>query len=456
MKQMAFENFYRHDADIYSMEGFVPTVVDRAYLERLGVSARASEETLAKLEAGSRIFMERYAHRTVIPVPRLALEDVVPETVDTEIHNYTGRCPTLTFELNPVKGCNVGCQYCLVTDGVHEQPLVAYENYHLYVCRLLKEMNGTPVRPVTEEDVRRKDALLKELAECIERNPAGKKDIERRITELSRGKNWNHYYYFSPKTEALQEPTLRTGIAHRILKEFIRHFEEYPNSNARLFIASKAGAKHLLCEYEGETILDLFRQLKDRMQYNVSVSIMPDGFRDILEPYAAPIGERLAAVKLCQENGIPANSALVQPIFTPWLTPVHIKAFFDMLRSAGIINYKPEFLTACMENLAMLGQILGHFDRDLERALYEDYIMPENADHKKQRGRTAPDRALSIQNIRKMMDYTEQLGMSTSICYWVRKQLSIDSSLIPIINKNGFQCLGYQSRLFEKGAGKTV
>ena len=450
VNNLQFENIYAHNTDIYSLEGFEPVVVDRAYLENLGVTTKASDETYARLEAGSRVFMERYRNHTVIPVSNVSLEKLDPEGVDTEIHNYTGRCPTLTFEINPVKGCNVGCQYCLVTDGVHEQKLVAYENYDLYVRYLLREMNGDPVREVTPEDVRRKDALLLELADCIEHDPSRKKDIERQITEVSRGKNWNHYYYFSPKTEALQEPTLHTGIAHRILKEFIRHFEEFPNSNARLFVASKAGAKHLLYEYEGETILDLFRQLKDKMQYNVSVSIMPDAFRDILEPYAAPISERLAAVKLCQENGIPANSALVQPIFTPYLTPEHMHSFFDMLRGAGIINYKPEFLTACMENLAMLGQILGYFDKDLERALYEDYIMPGNADHKKQRGRTEPDRALSIDNIRRMMDYTRTIGMSTSICYWVRKQLHIGNDMIPLINENGFQCLGYQSKLFNR------
>ncbi|MBQ3416941.1 MAG: hypothetical protein IJH32_03820 [Ruminococcus sp.] len=450
MSKMEFENFYQHDTDVYSLKGFQPVVVNKEYLNRLGVKVNASDETYAKLEAGSKIFMDRYENHTVIPIQKLVLEDIVPQEVETEIHNYTGRCPTLTFELNPVKGCNVGCQYCLVTDGVHEQQLVAYQNYHLYVRYLLKEMNSTPTKEITAEDIRKKDELLRQLAKAIETDPSSKKDIERQITEISRGKNWNHYYYFSPKTEALQEPTLRTGIAHKILKEFIRHYEEYPDSNARLFIASKAGAKHLLCEYEGETILDLFKQLKDKMQYNVSVSIMPDDFRDILEPYAAPISERLAAVRLCQENGIQANSALVQPIFTPYLTPEHIKSFFDMLKDAGIINYKPEFLTACMENLIMLGQILGYFDKNLERALYEDYIMPQNADHKKQRGRTAPDRALSIDNIRKMMEYTDSIGMSVSICYWVRKQLHIGQELIPIINQNGFQCLGYQSKLFSK------
>ena len=228
----------------------------------------------------------------------------------------------------------------------------------------------------------------------------------------------------------------------------MKYFKEYPDSNARLFVASKAGVRQLMCEYEGETILDLFIQLKDYMQFNTSVSIMPTEFRNILEPYAAPIEERLNAVRLCQKNGIRADSALIQPIFTPYLTDEHIKECFGMLHEAGIINYKPEFLTACMENLAMLGQWLGYYDKKLEKELYEDYIMPSNADHKKQRGRTAPDRALNMSNIEKMMRYTDSIGMSVSICYWVRKQLKIGNDIIPIINRNGFQCLGYQSELF--------
>ncbi len=449
MAELKFQNLYSHETDIYSLPGFEPTIVDQDYLHALGADIDAAPETLDGLRKGSEIFIKRMQNRTVIPVSRVMIDAIDPGCVETEIHNYTGHCPTLTFEINPVLGCNVGCQYCLVSDGVHEQTMTAYDNYHLYVRKLLREMNGTPEKEVTPEDIRRKNQLLQELAEAIVKTPEKKKDIERQISELSRGKNWNHYYYFSPKTEALQEPTLYTGIAHRILKEVIRHFEEFPDSNARLFIASKAGAKHLLYAYEGETILDLLKKLRGKMQYNVSVSIMPKEFRDILEPYAAPIEARLAAVKLCRENGIQADSALVQPIFTPVLTDAHIREFFGMLHRAGIINYKPEFLTACMENLAMLGQILGYYDKDLERKLYLDYIMPSNADHRKQRGRTAPDRALSIENIRKMMAVTDELDMTVSICYWVRGQLKIDSTMIPVINKNGFQCLGYQSRLFK-------
>ena len=406
MEAINFTPFYPHKGSVYKMEEFHPAVVDQAYLKELGVTVVPSPETLEGLRRGSEVFEQRLKAHKLIPEQRYFLDTIDPLQEKPEIHNYTGRCPTLTYEINPVKGCSVGCLYCLVSDGVHEQPLMAHENYHLYVRELMEKHNGV-----------------------------GSKNLE-------------HYYYFSPKTEAFQEATLLTGIAHRILREFIDHFRRNPESKARLFIASKAGAKHLQCEDEGESILDLFRKLGNKMQFNTSVSIMPDALRDLLEPCAAPIGERLAAVKLCREAGIPANSALVQPIFPPCLTDSEIRRFFNALSEAGIINYKPEFLTASMENLAMLGQYLGHFDKNLERQLYEDYLLPSNADHRKQRGRTAPDRKRSLEDIQRLMAYTDTLGMSISICYWVRMQLGLSEETIPLVNRNGFQCLGYQRNLF--------
>ena len=407
MEAISFSPLYPHAGSVYQLEGFRPSRVDATYLKQLGVRVSPSADTLKALMRGSEVFAQRLEARRLIPGQRYFLDNLDPEQEKPEIHNYTGRCPTLTYEINPVKGCSVGCLYCLVSDGIHELPLIAHDNYELYVRRLLEQQNGIG------------------------------------------SKNQEHYYYFSPKTEAFQEATLFTGIAHRILREFIDHYRRNPESKARLFIASKAGARHLRCEYEGESILDLFSRLGNKMQFNTSVSIMPDALRDLLEPCAAPIGERLAAVKLCREAGIPANSALVQPIFPPCLTDSEIRRFFDALREAGIINYKPEFLTVGMENLAMLGQYLGFFDKDLERQLYEDYLLPSNEDHRKQRSRTAPDRKRSLEDIRRMMAYTDSIGMSTSICYWVRMQLGISEETIPLVNRNGFQCLGYQRKLFQ-------
>ena len=386
---------------------FDPPTVDCAYLQSLGVRVEPSEETLEALSRGGRWIRARLAAGKLLPPRTCRLETIAPESIETEIHNYTGRCPTLTYEINPARGCGVGCQYCLVTDGVHEQPLTVLANYPEYVRLLLERQNG-----------------------------AG-------------SENQPHYYYFSPKTEALQEATLSTGVAHAVLREFIAHFRRNPASRARLFIASKAGARHLQVEDRGESILDLFSQLRGKMQFNTSVSIMPPALRALLEPYAAPIEARLEAVKLCREAGIAADSALVQPIFPPFLSDERIRRFFEALQKAGIRNYKPEFLTVCMENLALIGPLLGLFDKEMERQLYEDYLLPSNADHRKQRGRTAPDRALSVALLERMRKQTDALDLSVSICYWVRMQLGITEEQIPLVNARGFRCLGYQSRLFD-------
>ena len=407
MTFLDFKPFYEHQNHIYGLDKFTPSIVDIDYLKDLGVSVVPSQDCLDLLSRGSAFFIDGFNKHSLVPTGKLYVDDIDIEKIQTEIHNYTGRCPTLTYEFNPVKGCTVGCLYCLVSDGVHQVSQQAYSNYHLYVRKLLEEKNGRD------------------------------------------SSNQNHYYYFSPKTEAFQESTLLTGIAHRILREFIDHFKRNPSSKARLFIASKAGVKHLLCENEGESVIDLFKQLNGKMQFNTSVSIMPKALRDVLEPFAAPIEERLKAVELCQKNNIQANSALVQPIFTPCLTDELIEDFFKKLHNSGIINYKPEFLTASMENVAMLGQLLGYFDKSMERTLYDHYLTPSNANHRKQRGRTAPNRELCVNYLNKIMNYTQSLGMSISICYWVRKQLGIDETMIPIINRNGFQCLGYQSELFK-------
>jgi len=346
------------------------------------------------------LFIQRLKAKTVIPSPKVSLKKISLDT-ELEIHNYTERCPTLTYEVTPVDGCMVGCLYCLVTDGIHEQPLVVYDNYH---------------------------EMLKVFME--------------------KHKDNEHFYYFSAKTEAFHEATLQTGVAHNILRTFIKHFNIYPDSKARLFIASKAGIKHLLVEHEGESIMDLFIKLRGKMQFNTSISIMPPELRTILEPYSAPCDERMAAVRLCQENDILSNSALVQPIVPSFLTKERTDDFFKMLKDNNIINFKPEFMTVCMENLSWIGQILGSIDRDMERRLYDFYLAPENKDHRKQRGRTAPNRVWSLNCIRELLRDANDYGISTSICYWVRNELGISEEMIPTVNKNGFQCLGYQRRLF--------
>jgi DNA repair photolyase len=203
--------------------------------------------------------------------------------------------------------------------------------------------------------------------------------------------------------------------------------------------------------HEGESVLDLFKQLRGKMQFNTSLSIFLGDAVYKIEPYSATLNDRLEAVRLCQENGIMANSALVQPILFNVLTDELLDEFFARIRKYGIINIKPEFLTACIENMVLMAQLLeseATTDSSILKEIFESYFQDDNLNHVKQRGRTAPARKLSKYWIDKIITIAKSYGVSVSICYWVREQLGITSEDLPIINENGFKCLGYQLNLF--------
>ena len=375
---------------------FPPRILNESDFDGINVS----DSVVSQAVVGSAFFKKRFDNETLFPKMSCEMADI---SMDEEliVHNYTGQCPVQTYEVNPVNGCNVGCAYCLVNDGIHEERIVVYQNYH--------------------------------------------KLLEKKLNEHRHDEN---FYYFSPKTEALCEATLQTGIAHNILKTFIKHFERYPDSKARIFIASKAGVEALRYKYDGDCILDLFIRLKGKMQFNTSLSIFPGDAIDYIEPYSSSLTGRLEAVKLCQENGVMANSALVQPILISVLTNELLEEFFALLSRYGIINFKPEFLTACIGNMTLMAQILEMYDKDILKKVFEEYFQRDNLDHVKQRDRTAPGRCASSYWINRMKEVAERYGISTSVCYWVREQLCISLEEIPAINRNGFKCLGYQTNLF--------
>ena len=392
---MVLEPLYSNKHNSDNMNTFAPRVLTPGDFSGVCVSAPVIEKAIL----GSQIYRKRHDDGTLFPSLTCGFDEAKLDE-DLLVHNYTGQCPVQTFEINPVKGCNVGCAYCLVNDGMHESPVV-YNNYH--------------------------------------------KLVEKRLED---NRHEKHYFYYSPKTEAFCEATLQTGIAFKVLRAFIEHFEKYPDSNARLFIASKSGMEALHYVYNGVSILDLLKKLKGKLQFNTSLSIFPSGAIGLIEPYSADIQNRLEAVKLCQENGIMAESALVQPILISILTEELLEEFFELLSRYNIVNFKPEFLTSCIENMTLMSQMLEMHDRDILKKIFEAYFRGENLNHIKQRERTAPPRELSAYWINKMTEIAKRYGISISICHWVREQLEISEDDIPRINANGFQCLGYQTKLF--------
>ena len=380
-----------------SQPSFVPRIL--TYDDFAGIDI--DKAAIKKAVCGSIIYKKRFDDGILFPKQTCAFDEI-DLNEELPIHDYTGKCPSQTYEINPVLGCNVGCAYCLVNDGIHEKQAIVLSNYH--------------------------ELLEKKLAEH---------------------RHDEHYFYFSPKTEAFCEATLQTGVAHNILRIFVEHFLMFPDSKARLFIASKAGAEALRYVHGGDSIIELFSLLKGKMQFNTSLSIFPGDSANYLEPYSGSLQSRLDAVDLCLENGIMASSALVQPILISALTDEILEEFFALLSRHGIVNFKPEFLTVCPENLSLIAQILETHDPGIFKKTFELYFAAENLNHRKQRERTAPSRAESLLWISKMKKQAERFGISASVCNWVREQLKISESDIPLVNKNGFRCLGYQTRLFE-------
>jgi DNA repair photolyase len=391
----------------YNLQGFAPLKIDQNLLVEMGLDYAISDKVASQLLQGSEWFSSLYANINLTSGNHYtkSLTDVDKEL---EIHNYTNICPTNVLEVSPSSGsCAIACQYCLVTDGNHVKPIVVYTNY-----------------------------------------------AERLHNSLERNRDKPTFYYFSPKTEAFSEPHLFNGLAHDIIRTFVRHYDKYPDSAIRIFIATKVGVKHLQVTHKGETLLQLLARIASKVQLNGSIGIMPQYLRDVLEPNAATVEERLEALVQCRELGMFAESVLCQPLILPYLTEENIDGYCAQLANAGVNNIKPEFLTTEIRNLVVLAQYIHHFNPDLIREFFQPYLAEDNQNHIKQRSRLAPDRAVCIEKLKMIRNIAEQHGITISICNWVKRELGAVEGWVETVDKasaaNGYRCLGYQSRLFQQ------
>jgi len=391
----------------YALPDFAPLEIDRELLQRAGIDYPIADDVARQLAEGSRWFRELFTSRHLAPENSYAETSAVAED-ELEIHNYTGLCPTNVLEVTPSKGsCACACQYCLVTDGNHIAQVSVYTNY---VDRLKLSLERNSARPL--------------------------------------------FYYYSPKTEAFSEPHLLNGMAHRILRAFLDHYEKHPESKCRLFIASKAGLKHLLVRHRGDTVLRLLGRLRGKVQYNGSIGIMPEYLRNVLEPNVASFEQRLEVLQACQAMGIAAESVLAQPLILVYLTPESVEAYICALAAAGVKNIKPEFLTAEVKNLTVIAQFVYHFNPELLRDFFYPYLKERNRDHIKQRSRLAPDRAVCVAKLDMINRIAGEHGITLSICNWVKAELSKEAAWVGKVDARssaaGYRCLGYQTRLFSQ------
>lgn len=390
----------------YQLEGFKPFYVDAEVLKGLGVDYLIPEEINNELIAGSEWYRMLFEQNSLHP-RKGYIERFTDVNEELEVHNYTGICPTNVLEVSPSSGsCSAGCQYCLVTDGKHVEEISLCKNY------------------------------IVKLKNSLERN-----------------RDQKMFYYYSPKTEAFSETHLFNGMAHRILHTFISHYEAYPDSKVRLFIATKAGMKHLGVKYEGVSVFDLLKELASKVQLNGSIGIMPVYLRNILEPNVAGIEDRLDVLEKCRDAGIFAESVLCQPLFLPYLSESFVEDYMKQLADAGVRNIKPEFFTAEIRNLVLVAQYIHYYDPDKVGEFFYPYLHESNQEHLKQRKRLAPEKKICVEKLSLIRDIAEKYGISVSICNWVKRELGEKAAWVRAIDEvssaRGYRCLGYQTNLFK-------
>lgn len=387
-------------------DDFKPLYLDAGVLKEYGIEYPVGEWVNQELIAGSNWYKDLFTGKRLHP-EKAYIEDLTDADEELEVHNYTGICPTNVLEISPSSGsCVARCQYCLVTDGTHFRKIHVYTNYP------------------------------EKLSRSLERN-----------------KERNLFYYFSPKTEAFSETHLFNGLAHRILKAFISHYEKYPDSGVRLFIATKAGMRHLKVKYDGATVFDLLKELVSKVQMNGSIGMMPSYLRNMLEPNVAGIEERLEALQACRKAGIWAESVLCQPLIIPYLKKEMIREYMKQLSDAGVKNIKPEFFTAEIRNLVLVAQYIHHYDPEMTGEFFHPYLMESNRKHIKQRSRLAPEKKICVEKLSLIREIADEYHISISLCNWVKRELAEENApFIRGIDKKsltqGYRCLGYQTRLF--------
>jgi DNA repair photolyase len=360
-----------------------PRLVDQGYLDELGVGVKPSKELVQEMRRGSEVFAHRCKHQSLAPKPSCVLQDISLEE-PLKTHRYTCKCPVDVLEVNPLVGCNVNCLYCLVTNGDHSAPKDVYQNYGKYLRRQLAENGGA-----------------------------------------------DHCYFFAAKTEPFQEATLQTGIAHDVLREFIAYFQSNPASRSTIYVLSKAGKEELQYSHGGDTILDLMKALSDRLTYAVSLSLMPPELYPMLEPRAASNEARLEASVMCQKAGVWGHEAVVQPILPTYLTDATMDELVAKLKKANIAKFKPELLTVSPQNLAWIGEMVRHIDKDMAKQLYEVYLGPDNINNVKHNDRMAPDREFARKAMLELKKHADDYGIKMTLCHWVRSELDISVRELP-------------------------
>lgn len=312
----------------------------------------------------------------------------IPDEIKICSHGNTSFCNKNMMEVNPTIGCQFQCQYC----NAYTQEecncfseVYLYEDYPKYLEGYLIEHQG----------------------------------------ELDK-----LFFYYSPKIDMLQDCLLESGITLRILELFQKY-------KVRWFSVTKG-------KIPPKEIADLIVATRETNQIIISCTMPNERVREIMEPGAATINERLEFAQFCVNNKIP-TTAIFSPIL-PVENLEYIKQYMDYYIGIGIDHFRVDFTEISKESLSKINSLLPEYAKEMNKV-----YLDQNAEITKWK---VPYKNIfmerywpSVQYMRNsfgmLKEYAKSINPNATVS--VCNSLCVPNKLCSFNNeaiKRGFNCIG--------------
>lgn len=237
----------------------------------------------------------------------------IDDLVKIVSHSNSVSCPSGMLELNPAFGCDFQCAYCGIYALEEEfyNEVIVYDDFPEYLDKYLTSSSAAST----------------------------------------------NYFYFSAKTDCFQAPLIESGITLRTLQVLRKH-------NAPYFIVTKSGLPP-------DDILELLVASRDINQLIISATMPNERMREILEPGAPTLKERLDLAEFGFRNDIVTTASLcpILPISNRQYMNETIRQFSE----AGLRHFYMDFARLSKAGIRNILNLLPEHREEFER----HYFTPD-------------------------------------------------------------------------------